>query len=187
MQKFSRMVFIITVVLPHILIVLGFFSSPAYALKEAGVKLVLGLLLFACTPWAIFHYYNHRTQPQERREVDFYYLSHLYFFVFINAFAYQGSKVIIIASSHWWPSTIVTATVFSKGIEKKYGGRGQPDYFIHTIQVSVPGDSSMRLQVTPPFYNHVKTGQHLKINLRETPFAYVYSGFYQAESTIIYE
>ena len=98
--------------------------------------------------------------------------------------------VIIVASSHWWSSTIVTATVVSKQINtwpRGRGGRSGRDNLIHTILVSVPGETSMRLQVTPSFYERVKKGQHLKISLRETPLAYVYSGFYQLDSAIIYE
>ena len=98
-----------------------------------------------------------------------------------------GCKVIIVASAHWWPSTIVTATVVSKQINTWPRGRGGRDHLIHSIRVSVPGETSMRLRVTPTFYERVKKGQHLKISLRETSLAYVYSGFYQLESAIIYE
>ena len=148
---------------------------------------MLALYLLAGIPWALFWYLSKIEPSITKREVDMHYFIHLFFFIFVNLFAYQGSKVIIVASAHWWPNTIVTATVFSKQINKKYAGRGRPDYFIHLIRVSVPGENSMRLRVTPTFYERVKKGQHLKISLRETPLAYVYSGFYQLESAIIYE
>ena len=187
MQKLLRSVTATIIAIPILVIIFGFLSSPAYALKETGFILMLILYLLAGIPWALFWYLSKIEPSMTKREVDTHYFTHLLFFIFVNLFAYQGSKVIIVASSHWWPSTIVTATVFSKQINKKYAGRGRPDYFIHLIRVSVPGENSMRLRVTPTFYERVKKGQHLKISLRETPLAYVYSGFYQLDSTILYE
>ncbi|UOO92525.1 hypothetical protein [Vitreoscilla stercoraria] len=168
-------------------IIVGLLSSPAYALKEKGFILILVLYVLAGVAWALFWYLYKIEPSMTKREVDAYYLVHLLFFIFVNLFAHQGSKVIIIASSYWWPSTVVTAPIFSKHIDKKNGFRGSPDYLIHYIVVSVPGETSMPLQVTPSFYARVKKGQHLNISSRETPLAYVYSGFYQLESTILYE
>ena len=190
MQKFLRSVTATIIAIPILGIILGFLSSPAYAPKEAGFILMLVLYLLAGIPWALFWYLSKIEPSMTKREVDTHYFTHLLFFIFVNLFAYQGSKVIIVASSHWWPSTIVTATVVSKQINTWPRGRGGlsgRDNFIHTILVFVPGETSMRLQVTPTLYERVKKGQHLKISLRETPLAYVYSGFYQLESAIIYE
>ena len=148
---------------------------------------MLALYLLAGIPWALFWYLSKIEPSMTKREVDTHYFIHLCFFIFMNLLAYQGSKVIIVASSYWWPSTIVTVTVASKQINTWPRGRGGRDHLIHSIRVPVPGETSMRLRVTPTFYERVKKGQHLKISLRETSLAYVYSGFYQLESAIIYE
>ena len=187
MQKLLRSVTASIIAIPTLVIILGFLSSPAYALKEAGFILMLVLYLLAGIPWTLFWHLSKIEPSMTKREVDTHYFTHLLFFIFVNLFAYQGSKVIIVASSHWWPSTIVTATVVSKQINTWPRGRGGRDHLIHSIRVSVPGETSMRLRVTPTFYERVKKGQHLKISLRETSLAYVYSGFYQLESAIIYE